>query len=70
MSNQRRFIRLIKMMQMMETKPRGIHTMARYLNISQRSVYRYLHSFKEIGYKVDKNKLNKYRLTRTYEDHN
>tara|TARA_R110000868_G_scaffold99314_2_gene273396 strand:+ start:97 stop:267 length:171 start_codon:yes stop_codon:yes gene_type:complete len=55
------------MMQMMEVKPRGIHTMARYLNISQRSVYRYLHSFKEIGYKVSKNKLNKYKITRTNE---
>ena len=36
--------------------------MARYLEISERSVYRYLKMFEELGYKLNKDTNNKYKL--------
>jgi predicted DNA-binding transcriptional regulator YafY len=52
--NQYRMMRVIKLMQFLQVKPRPIHSMARYLGISTRSVYRYLKMYEEIGYKLEK----------------
>jgi predicted DNA-binding transcriptional regulator YafY len=52
--NQYRIMRIIKLMQFLQVKPRPINSMARYLNISQRSVYRYLKMYEKIGYKLEK----------------
>jgi hypothetical protein len=41
-------------MQFLQVKPRPINSMARYLGISQRSVYRYLKMYEKIGYKLEK----------------
>jgi transcriptional antiterminator len=46
---------------MLQDKPRYIHTIARYLNVSDRTVYRYFDLFKQLGYTVNKNN-NKYKL--------
>jgi transcriptional antiterminator len=46
---------------MLQHKPRYIHTIARYLNVSERTVYRYFDLFKQLGYTVNKNN-NKYKL--------
>ena len=62
--NQHRFIRLIKLMQFLEQKPRHIRIIKRYLNISERTTYRYLECFKEIGYEVTKSKDFRYKLNR------
>jgi predicted DNA-binding transcriptional regulator YafY len=52
--NQYRMMRVIKLMQFLQVKPRPIHSMARYLGISTRSVYRYLKMYEKIGYKLEK----------------
>jgi predicted DNA-binding transcriptional regulator YafY len=52
--NQYRMMRVIKLMQFLQVKPRPIHSIARYLGISTRSVYRYLKMYEKIGYKLEK----------------
>ena len=52
--NQHRMMRVIKLIQFLEVKPRPINSMARYLGISTRSVYRYLKMYEKIGYKLEK----------------
>ena len=52
--NQHRMLRVIKLIQFLQLKPRPINSMARYLGISQRSVYRYLKMYEKIGYKLEK----------------
>jgi predicted DNA-binding transcriptional regulator YafY len=49
--------------------------MARYLNVSDRTIYRYFDLFKALGYQINKNSNNKYYLNghnttskRTYSD--
>ncbi len=59
--NQLKMYRCIRLMQMLQDKPRYIHTIARYLNVSERTVYRYFDLFKQLGYTVNKNN-NKYKL--------
>jgi hypothetical protein len=60
--NQHRFIRLIKLMHFLQEKPRHIHIIKRYLNVSERTTYRYLECFKAIGYEVTKSKDFRYKL--------
>jgi predicted DNA-binding transcriptional regulator YafY len=62
--NQHRFVRLIKLMQMLEDKPRHLRTITRYLNVSDRTTYRYVQCFREIGYEVIKEKHNRISLKR------
>lgn len=52
--NQHRIMKVIKLMQFLQIKPRPINSMVRYLGISQRSVYRYLKMYEKIGYKLEK----------------
>jgi predicted DNA-binding transcriptional regulator YafY len=59
----------------MQQKSRHLRTMARYLNVSDRTIYRYFDLFKALGYQVNKNSNNKYYLNghnttskRTYSD--
>jgi predicted DNA-binding transcriptional regulator YafY len=51
-------------MQMMQEKSRHLRTMARYLDVSDRTVYRYFDLFKALGYQVNKDKFNKFYLTK------
>lgn len=60
--NQHRFIRLIKLMYLLEDKPLHIHTIQRYLKVSERTTYRYIECFKAIGYTVIKGKDFRYGL--------
>jgi transcriptional antiterminator len=52
-------------MQFLQVKPRPIKSMARYLGISDRSVYRYLKMYEKIGYEVKKDIHNKYYINET-----
>jgi predicted DNA-binding transcriptional regulator YafY len=63
--NQHRFVRLIKLMQMLEDKPRHLRTITRYLNVSDRTTYRYVQCFREIGYEVIKEKHNRISLKKS-----
>jgi DNA-binding IclR family transcriptional regulator len=60
--NQHRMLRVIKLIEFLKIKPRPISSMSRYLEISERSVYRYLKMYEQLGYKLNKDKYNKYFL--------
>ena len=60
--NQLKMYRCIRLMQMLQDKPRYIHTIARYLNVTERTVYRYLSLYRSLGYKIIKDKFNKIRI--------
>ena len=60
--NQFKIYRCIKLMQLMEERPRQIATIERYLNVSNRTIYRYFSLFKSLGYQVNKDKYNNYYL--------
>jgi predicted DNA-binding transcriptional regulator YafY len=60
--NQHKMYRCIRLMELLQNKSRHIHTIARYLEVSQRTVYRYFELFKALGYSIDKDVNNKYQL--------
>ena len=60
--NQHKMYRCIKLIQLMQEKSRQMSTISRYLNVSHRTVYRYLDLFKALGYQVNKDSHNKYYL--------
>jgi DNA-binding IclR family transcriptional regulator len=59
--NQLKMYRCIRLMQMLQDKPRSITTISRYLNVTERTVYRYFDLFKQLGYTLNKSN-NKYKL--------
>ena len=63
--NQYRMMRVIKLIQFLQVKPRPVHSMARYLGISTRSVYRYLKMYEKIGYDVQRDDNYKYYINET-----
>lgn len=54
--------RCIRLMQLLQDKYRNIYTIARYLNVTERTVYRYLKLYSELGYKIIKDKNNKVKI--------
>jgi transcriptional antiterminator len=50
--NQHKMYRVIKLINLMKEKPRTVMAISRYLNVSERTVYRYFHLFRELEYKV------------------
>ena len=50
------------MLELLQSKPRTITSISRYLNVTQRTVYRYFDLFKQLGYKLQKHEFNKYSL--------
>jgi predicted DNA-binding transcriptional regulator YafY len=59
--NQLKMYRCIRLMQMLQDKPRSITIISRYLSVSDRTVYRYFDLFKQLGYTLNKSN-NKYKL--------
>jgi DNA-binding IclR family transcriptional regulator len=62
--NQLKMYKCIRLMQMLQDNPRHIHTIARYLNVTERTVYRYFDLFKQLGYTLERDSNNKYKLTK------
>jgi predicted DNA-binding transcriptional regulator YafY len=58
--NQRKIYRVLKLIQLLEVKPRSVNGMSRYLGISERSIYRYIQLFMKLEMQVKKNEFNKY----------
>ena len=58
--------RCIRLMQYLEDKARNIHTIARYLGVSKRTVYRYIKLYEALGYITIKDKNDKIRILKTY----
>jgi predicted DNA-binding transcriptional regulator YafY len=53
-------------MQYLEDKARNIHTIARYLGVNKRTVYRYIKLYEALGYITIKDKNDKIRILKTY----
>ena len=62
--NQNKMYRCIKLMEYLQEKPRNMNTIAKYLNVSIRTVYRYLKLYEALGYEVKKDMFNKVKLTK------
>lgn len=60
--NQNKMYRCIKLMEYLQEKPRNMNTIAKYLNVSMRTVYRYLKLYEALGYEVKKDIFNKVKL--------
>ena len=60
--NQLKMYRCIKLLELLQEKSRHLQTISRYLNVSERTVYRYLKLFRSLGYKIIKDKHNKIRI--------
>ncbi len=60
--NQHKMYRCIRLMQLLQEKSRNIYTIAKYLNVTNRTVYRYLKLYEELGYTVKKDMFNKVLL--------
>jgi predicted DNA-binding transcriptional regulator YafY len=60
--NQHKMYRCIRLMEYLQDKPRNMHTMAKYLNVNNRTVYRYLKLYEALGYLVTKDKFDKIKL--------
>ena len=58
--NQHKIYRVLKLIQLLEVKPRTVNGMSRYLGISERSVYRYLKLFERLEYNVKRDIYYKY----------
>ncbi len=52
------------MLELLQLKARTINTISRYLNVTQRTVYRYFDLFKQLGYTIQKHEFNKYSITK------
>ena len=60
--NQNKMYRCIKLMEYLQEKSRNMNTIAKYLNVSSRTVYRYLKLYEALGYAVKKDMFNKVKL--------
>ena len=60
--NQNKMYRCIKLMEYLQEKSRNMNTIAKYLNVSIRTVYRYLKLYEALGYEVKKDMFNKVKL--------
>ena len=60
--NQHKMYRCIRMMEFLQERPRNMHTIARYLNVNTRTVYRYLKLYEALGYLIIKDKFDKIKL--------
>jgi predicted DNA-binding transcriptional regulator YafY len=49
-------------MEFLQEKSRPIYAIARYLQVCERTVYRYFKLFEALGYKIEKDHYNKYKL--------
>jgi predicted DNA-binding transcriptional regulator YafY len=67
MMNQHKMYRCIRMMEFLQEKPRNMHTIARYLNVNNRTVYRYIKLYESLGYTIIKDKFDKIKILKTYE---
>jgi predicted DNA-binding transcriptional regulator YafY len=60
--NQHKMYRCIRLLEYLQDKSRNIHTIARYLEVTTRTAYRYLKLYEALGYVVKKDMFNKVKL--------
>ena len=57
--------RVLKLMIDMQDRPMFIHVICRELQVTERTAYRYLAMFKELGFKLNKNIYGAYTMLQT-----
>ena len=63
--NQHKIYRVLRLLQMLQEKPRTVMGMARYLGTSERTAYRYLQLFIQLKYTVKRDIYYKYYIEKT-----
>jgi DNA-binding IclR family transcriptional regulator len=63
--NQHKIYRVLRLLQMLQDKPRTVMGMSRYLGTSERTVYRYLQLFIQLKYTVKRDIYYKYYIEKT-----
>jgi proteasome accessory factor C len=58
--NQHKIYRVLRLLQMLQEKPRTVMGIARYLGTSERTAYRYLKLFEKLDYHVQRDNYYKY----------
>ncbi len=67
MTDQQKILRVFKLIQLLSRPPYyNVPQLARYINTSDRSIYRYLETLKAIGYLIDCDERNRYFLILDY----
>lgn len=68
--NQYKIYRVLRLLQLLQEKPRTVMGMARYLGTSERTAYRYLKLFEKLEMQVKKDKFNKYFIEKNETTNN
>ena len=63
--NQHKIYRVLRLLQLLQEKPRTVMGMSRYLGTSERTVYRYLQLFIQLKYTVKRDIYYKYYIEKT-----
>jgi DNA-binding IclR family transcriptional regulator len=68
--NQHKIYRVLRLLQLLQEKPRTVMGMARYLGTSERTVYRYLQLFEKLDYNVKRDNYYKYYIEKNENTNN
>lgn len=68
--NQHKIYRVLRLLQLLQEKPRTVMGMARYLGTSERTVYRYLKLFQKLEYNVKRDNYYKYYIQKNETTNN
>jgi proteasome accessory factor C len=67
MTEQAKIFRVLKMMALMKERPRPLEWLAEVLEVNERTIYRYINLFEDLGLDVDKDQANRYFIAE-YDD--
>ena len=63
MSSQNKLLRLLKLIALLKQEPpKSVHYIARFLETSTRTAYRYIELLKEVGFNIEEDHFNKYSI--------
>jgi DNA-binding IclR family transcriptional regulator len=60
--NQHKIYRVLRLLQLLQEKPRTVMSISRYLDTSERTVYRYFKLFEKLEYTVKRDIYYKYYI--------
>jgi len=68
--NQHKIYRVLRLLQLLQEKPRTVMSIARYLATSERTVYRYFKLFEKLEYTVKRDNYYKYYIEKNETTNN
>jgi len=68
--NQHKIYRVLRLLQLLQERPRTVMGMARYLGTSERTAYRYLQLLEKLDLQVKRDKFNKYFIEKNENTNN